>query len=395
MMKDSAAWLGFPGARHIGDDERRALGAVLDRRVLYRGGGPGEAVEVAEAEAELATRLGRRHALMLNSGTSALLAAFVGLGLGPGDEVVIPSYGWLSVVTTLAHLGAVPVFAPLTRGLVLDTSRLDRCLSSATRAILPLHPCGQPCPLPAGPSEGPAIVEDACQALGSFDAHGRPMGGPGPLASVFSFQAYKIVSAGEGGALVTDDEALYRRALAFHDAGLERFAAGGSTQVEPRGLGLNLRMSELAAALVRVQLGRLDAVIAAQRAQQSRLSEAFAPLVDAGLVELVEPAAGRHTNGTFVVVEAASASLARALTTHLRERGIGALLANDRPYHALPGWRRYVRANTIPHRVVEPERSLAVLERTLLLEVNVELPEAALRGLARATHDFRNQGALP
>jgi dTDP-4-amino-4,6-dideoxygalactose transaminase len=389
MASVDTTWLGLPGARHIGAEELRALATVLERRTLYRGGGPGPAVEVAAAEAELADLLGRRHALLLNSGTSAMLTALVALGVGPGDEVVVPSYGWLGLLTTLAFLRAVPVLAPLTTGLVLDRSRLDRCLSSATRVVMPVHACGLPCPLPALASEhGPVVVDDGCQALGARLDEDRVVGGPGTLASVFSFQAYKVVSAGEGGALVTDDTELYRKAVAFHDAGLERFAATDTQVSGPRGAGLNLRMSELGAALIRVQLARLARVLDDQRAHYEYVASALKPLVASELVDIVEPATGERGNASFILLEAASPALGRALATHFRAHQIGLTLAADRPHHALPGWRRYLEASGIAHRVVDAHESLAILDRTLLLEINAELDDTQLRSLALAARSF-------
>jgi 8-amino-3,8-dideoxy-alpha-D-manno-octulosonate transaminase len=389
-MAGEEDWIGFAGARAISDEEREAVASVLSRRTLYRGRGLAPPEEASLCEAELAELLGRRYVVLMNSGTSALLAALRAVGVGPGDEVILPGYGWLTDVTTVLHLGAVPVFAPLGPDLNLDPARLEACFSERTRAVAPVHACGRPFDLPAvaeiARRRGVPLVEDACQCLGGR-IDGRLVGTEGQ-AAVFSFQAFKIVTAGEGGAMATDDEALYLSALRFHDAGLARFSlpslsrsrAGPEGQV-PVGVGLNLRMSELGAALLRVQLRRLPELLGRLTRARTALLETFSEAFAAGVLRACPPRQGVEENGTFLQLKAPDARVARRMTEALCARGVPVRLAAAAPLHALPGWLEYLDRHGYAYRVVDRESSLDVLNRTLLLEVNWEQSPDALQRL--------------
>jgi dTDP-4-amino-4,6-dideoxygalactose transaminase len=368
-------WRALPGLRAIGEAERRAVEAALLHGALYRGGGLNPATEAVRAEQELSALTDRRHALVLNSATSALVAALVAVGVGPGDEVILPGYGWLTDVSAVLSLGAVPVFAPIGQGLGLDPARLREAFGPRTRAVLPIHPLGQACDIGAivevAREQGVAVVEDACQLLR------RPLHAPGPRAhiTVLSFQAFKLVTSGEGGCLLADDEALYVAATRYHDAGLARFAHGlvGTYSDRPVGIGLNLRMSELTAALLRPQLARTEALLASQRTAAAQLLEAAAPLLDTGVAERVTPCADRDSNGTFLVLRAATAEQAVHVVEHFRSAGIGWTYAPLDTTHTLPGWLAWLRDQRLEHRVVDEASCRDELARTLYLEIDATL----------------------
>ncbi len=374
-------WRALPGLRALGAAEEEALRRVLDRRALYRGDGIAPPCEVREAERELAARYGRRHALLFNSATSALHAALHALGIGRGDEVIVPGYGWITNLSVVLQLGATPVLAPVTSGLSIDAAAVEGCLSSKTRALTRVHALGLPA---ASVSIGSiALLDDTCQALGT-ELRGRPAGADA-LMSVLSFQAYKLITSGEGGCLLTDDDALYTRAVRFHDAGLARFAhSAPATQSEPVGIGLNLRMSELTAAVLRAQLERLDALVAQQRAAHMRMAAAFQPWIARGWMRVVEPPKGGAGNGTTLVLEAESETRAARLAAAMQQRGIGVVHAREDRLHTLPGWIAYLEAQSLPHRVVERERSEAIIARTLMLDVNAALTAASWDALRRS-----------
>jgi 8-amino-3,8-dideoxy-alpha-D-manno-octulosonate transaminase len=374
-------WRALPGLRALGAAEENALKRVLERRALYRGDGIAPPCEVREAERELAARYGRRHALLFNSATSALHAALHALGVGRGDEVIVPGYGWITNLSVVLQLGATPVLAPVTSGLSIDPASVERCLSSKTRAVTRVHALGLPA---AKVSIGSIpLLDDACQALGT-EMNGRPAGSDA-LMSVLSFQAYKLITSGEGGCLLTDDDALYTRAVRFHDAGLARFAhsAPGAAS-EPIGIGLNLRMSELTAAVLRAQLERLDGLVAQQRAAYARMVEAFQPWSSRGWARVVEPPTGGTGNGTTLVLEAESAERAARLAAAMRQHGVGVVYALEDRLHTQPGWVAYLEAQSLPHRVVERQRSDAIIARTLMLDVNAALTSASWDALRRS-----------
>lgn len=380
-------WVGYPGARVIGEAEHKAVVDVLARRTLYRGAGLNEPREVSAVEVELARRLGRRFALTFNSGTSALVAGLVALGVGEGDEVIVPGYGWLTDVSAVLHLKAVPVLCPIGADLNIDPARIPECLTPRTKAITPVHACGRACDLDLvrAAAPGVSVLDDACQALGATSG-GRPVGGEGTAATVLSFQSFKIITAGEGGALVTDDEELYVAAVRYHDAGLSRFAHAAASRgapMQPIGVGLNLRMSELTAALLRVQLGRLEEVRAGQRAARERLSAAFAPAFEAGLLEEAPQGPGTEDNGTFLLLTARDGDAARGLHRALAALGVPLVHGIEDALHTSPGWAAYMQDQGFPFRSVGLEATRAILERTLFLQVNPDQSPESLDRLRR------------
>ena len=369
MGTSGADWIGFPGARGIGEEETAAVERVLKRRTLYRGAGLAPPEEVEALERELAAALGRRYALTLNSGTSALVAALKAMNVRPGDEVVLPTYGWLTDVSAVLEIGAVPVFAPITEDLELDAEKVSVALTDRTKAVVAIGACGLACDIgrvrEACGKRNVRVLEDACQSLGAR----RDSEAEQSDASVLSFQAFKIVTGGEGGAFLTDDEALYRAALCYHDAGLSRFATSGERSLRPIGIGLNLRMSEIAAALVRVQLRRLPLTLDRLRDAHEQLAAAVAARRDLGVRVRRAPSPSAD-NCTFLVLTCTSGEVAEKVRSALLAKGCAAQIASNDELHCLTGWREYLTRERFEHRVVDVESSMNVLERTLTVQVN-------------------------
>jgi 8-amino-3,8-dideoxy-alpha-D-manno-octulosonate transaminase len=224
---------------------------------------------VQQFEEQFARAMGTRFALGVTSGTTALNCAVAALGVGPGDEVIVPAYTWWSDYTCVVHAGALPVFAEIDRTFNLDPADVARQITPRTKAILAVHLLGGPCdldPLLAlARRHQLAIIEDAAQAVGG-SYKGRKLGSIGDLG-IYSFQINKMITSGEGGAVVTQDARLYERAARFHDMGVFRslFAERtGTTQVEMFA-GENYRMSELTGAVLLAQLPKLDAMVASLR----------------------------------------------------------------------------------------------------------------------------------
>ena len=217
---------------------------------------------VAELEQDYRTRLGVTHAVAHNNGTGGLHAAMHAVGVGPGDEVIVPSATWWASVMPILHQGGIPVFAETEsdRG-GLDPADVAAKVTDRTKAIVVVHLFGMPSKtdelLAIARQHGLKVIEDASHAHGATD-QGRPIGTLGDLA-VFSMQGNKLVPSAEGGMLVTNDDALhekvirfghYERLLPMKDSPNRRFAATG--------FGHKFRMSPLSAAVARTQLARLD-----------------------------------------------------------------------------------------------------------------------------------------
>jgi dTDP-4-amino-4,6-dideoxygalactose transaminase len=314
----------LPGALRIGrTEEEAAVEAVRDvlrSKRLFRYGGvtanPFEASRVRRLERSFARTVGARHALAVNSGTSALVCALTGMGVGRGDEVIVPAYTWISTAAAVVTAGAVPVIADVDESLTLDVDDVRRKLSPHTRAILPVHMRGAPAAMDAlqdlARERDLLVLEDVAQAVGA-SLHGRRLGTIGH-AGAFSFQQSKIITAGEGGMVVTDDAAVHRRAAMYHDAGAPSTMGVSLEEWLPGG---NLRMPELQAAVALAQLDRLEELLAAMRERKARLKEQVAGRLSAREIAfrtLHDPAGEAATALVFFLPEPEPAArLVRAL----------------------------------------------------------------------------------
>lgn len=225
--------------------------------------------EVDRFEGELSREIGVPHALAVNSGTSALICALVGAGVGPGDEVLVPAYTWVSTAAAPLAVGAVPVLVEVDRSLTMDPADIRRKITPHTRAIVPVHMLNLVCDMGAimdiAREHGLIVIEDACQAIG-VTYRGKKVGSFGNAAA-FSFNQHKNIKSGEGGAVVTSDAKLFARAGMYHDVGSytrpKRFASS-----EPLFVGVNYRMPELSAAILRPQLKNLEGQIVRRQARR-------------------------------------------------------------------------------------------------------------------------------
>ena len=263
------------GVTLIGEEERKAVLEVLDSRSLFRYYGPNLLGKVEAFERAASDLLGCRHAVATSSGTAALRAALAALGVGCGDEVVVPAFTFIATVNAVVTTGAVPVFAEMDDTLGLDPGDLGARITDRTAAIVPVHlenaACDMDPILEVAAGAGVPVLEDAAQSMGAT-YHGRAVGTLGAMGA-YSLQLEKNVTSGEGGLVVSDDELLALRAARYQDQGGQFVTSRGSERggdVEPF-VGENLRMTELAGAIAGVQLGRLEGLLADQRANQRRI----------------------------------------------------------------------------------------------------------------------------
>ena len=241
----------------------------------------GGASETAAFERELCERLSVRHALAVNSGTSALICSLVGVGIGPCDEVLVPAYTWASTAAAVLAVGAVPVLVEIDESLTIDPADIERKVTPRTRAVIPVHMLNLVCDLDAilaiARRRRLFVIEDACQAIGAR-YHGRPVGTIGD-AGAFSFNQHKNIGSGDGGAVLTNDQRVYVRAAMYHDVGSYTRPQSIASD-EPLFVGVNFRMPELSSAILRPQLAQLDRQMAARRARRRIMLDALAHRTD-------------------------------------------------------------------------------------------------------------------
>ncbi|MEU5879889.1 DegT/DnrJ/EryC1/StrS family aminotransferase [Spirillospora sp. NPDC047279] len=267
-----------PGGRTIGAEERAAVLRVLDSAVLCSTFG----TEGRALEAEMAGLYGRRAAVASSSGTAALHLAVAAVRLDPGDEVITTPISDFGTVAPILAQNGVPVFAdvdPATGN--LDPAAVEAAVTPRTRAIMAVHLFGAPADLAGlravADRHGLILIEDCAQAWLGTTPGGALLGTVGDIAC-FSLQQYKHITAGDGGLSITDDDELARRMRLFMDKGWDRTI--GRLHLS---LGLNYRMTELAAAVARAQLAKAPAVVARRRERAEQLLGALKGLSGIGL----------------------------------------------------------------------------------------------------------------
>ena len=218
--------------------------------------------------------------------------------MGPGDEVLIPAYTWVSTAIAPLAVGAIPILVDIDESLTLDVDDLRRKLSPYSRAVIPVHMLNLVCDMDAigrlAAEHGLAVIEDACQAVG-VTYKGRRVGSLGDIGA-FSFNHYKNMSSGEGGAVLTNNPDLFDRARTFHDIG--SFSGAYADRLLDF-VGGNLRVSELTGAVLHAQLSRLDGFLDKRRRQRWRAIDRLAPFDGARLSPHHDPASAVGLTVTF------------------------------------------------------------------------------------------------
>ncbi len=267
------SWHGLDG---FGEEEVEAALRVLRSRSLFRYYGPNLLRTVEEFEEAARVLLGCRHTVATSSGTAALRTALAALGVGCGDEVIVPAFTFIASVNAIVTMGAVPIFAEIDTSLGLDPQDVEAKITRRTAAIMPVHldntACDMASLLALARRHHVAVLEDAAQAMG-VTYRGQAAGTIGDIGA-FSLQLDKNVTAGEGGLVATNDATLAIRAARYQDQGGQFVTSSGRTRgteaVEPF-VGENLRMTEVAGAVARVQTKRLSDLLRRQRANRARV----------------------------------------------------------------------------------------------------------------------------
>ncbi len=361
----------------VGEDERAAITELL--RTDQVSTGP----RIAEFEAALAGRAGVAHAVTTSSGTAALHLAIKALGLGPGDEVITTPFSFVASANCLLYEGVRPVFVDIEGDtLNIDPGLAEAAVGQQTRAILGVDVFGHPADWDAlraiADKHGLRLIEDSAEALGST-YRGRPAGGLADLG-VFGFYANKQITTGEGGALVTGDEATARLCASLRNHGRED--DDGDDWLEHKRLGYNYRLSEIACALGVAQLRRLDAMMEKRAQVAAWYSERLAD-IDA----VQRPTIRQDVRlSWFVYVVRLDGSFAREdrdrIVVGLRDRGIGCRNYFP-PIHLQPFYRKRFgfEVGQFPVTEAASERTIALPFFTSLKELEVERVVSALQEL--------------
>jgi dTDP-4-amino-4,6-dideoxygalactose transaminase len=338
----------------IGEAEIEAVARVIRNRQLFRYNTQpdGSESETIQLEREWARLIGVRYALAVSTGTASLTTGLVALGVAPGDEVIVPGYTYIATALAPLAIGAVPVLAEVDAGLMLDPKDVEARITPRTRAIIPVHMLGHVVDLDPllrlARSRGIKVLEDACQCDGG-SYRGLRVGRHGD-AGAFSFNYFKIITCGEGGLLVTDDEMAFQRARMYHDTGCAWWPGGMDMKV-PRFAGVTYRFDEIRAAILRVQVQRLDELLNSLRRRCRRLREMldgtpnleFAPVHDTD-----------GDCGISLLLRLESRARAQAFANTAAELKVPVMLPLDTGRHVYSNWEPLMERRGGYHPLADP-----------------------------------------
>lgn len=287
---------------------------------------------VQDFENLLKSYLNVKHVIAVNSGTSAIHAALLSLGIKPGDEVILPSFTFVATANSVVATGAKPVFADINiDDYTIDAADVEKKITNKTKAIIPVHLYGHPSNLDKlntiAKSNSIKIVEDACQSLGSL-YNEKQTGTIGDLGC-FSFYASKVLTTGEGGAIVTNDDDTYEELLMIRNHGMVN---GYDTRV----FGLNLRLPELCAAIGISQMRKLNQMLEIRRANAELLSEGLKSFEQKDMLKLPTEPKNNKFNWYLFTVRFKEHSHRDLVKDNLLTTGIGATVYYDPPVHKTP-----------------------------------------------------------
>ncbi len=328
----------MPGFERFGEAERKEVLDVLETGVLRRyDGRAGRKGKAVQMEEELAQRFQMPYAHLVSHGTAALSLGLSALGVGAGDEVILPTFTFVSSLEAVISVGAIPVFADINRSLALDPDSVASVVTPRTRAMVVTHPGGSMADLAPladlARKHGFYFIEDVGQAIGG-SYQGRPLGSWGD-AGCFSFNADRLITCGEGGAVLMKDPDAFQRLTQSSDHGHDHSENQGPSNSHPF-LGYNFRISELNAALGLAQIRRMDDWVAKQR----KNSQLFFDSLKGLPIDFAEIPDQQGGNGAYLSYFLPSERLARRAKDALDEAGLpGQHYWYDDSWHYIRKWQ--------------------------------------------------------
>lgn len=336
----------------IGDIELKYIEATIKSKKLFRVGDPagGHCQQVVSFENEWRLLTGAKHALLVSGGgTAALACALVGLGVGPGDEVIVPAYTFMATASAVLMAGAIPVIADIDESLGIDPLDIEKRISKHTKAVIPTHMIGRAADMDKimqlAARHNLKVVEDACQMVGG-SYKGRRAGSIGD-AGAFSFNDFKILSCGEGGGMITNDADVFEKAFIFHDSGaaFRPYAKDFSTPVF---LGQQMRASEIMGAILRGQLQRLSGILSDARRNAGTLRAELDGYKGLKLAPMNDSEGDCGISVVFIFESQAAAQ------QFAESPGVGAWLPINSGKHVFTNWEPLIKRNVAHHKRMNP-----------------------------------------
>lgn len=352
----------MPGFELFGETERKHVNDVLETGILMRYGfdGPRKGIwKTKELEEAISNRLGAKYTHVVSSGTAALVTALSALGVGAGDEVIMPTFTFVASFEAVLAVGAVPVLVDVDETLTLDPAAVRKAITAKTKCVMPVHMCGSMADLDAlqdiCKEHKLLLLEDACQSTGA-SYRGKYLGTIGD-AGTFSFDFVKTITCGEGGAVVTNSQDIYTKCDGFSDHGHDHKGVDRGADLHPF-LGYNYRISELHAAVGLAQIQRLDEFLAILHRNHAIIKDALAEVPEISFRRIPDPAGDSCTHVSWFLP---TESLTRAAVAIMKEENTmaGSFYWFDNNWHYIRKWDHLKTASALSH--LHPDLKAAVL----------------------------------
>lgn len=331
----------MPGFELFGAAERKEVNDVLETGILMRYGFDGARNGIwkaKELEQAICQQFGIKHAQLLSSGTAALTTAMTALGIGAGDEVIMPSFTFVASFEAVLSVGAIPVMVDIDESLTLDPASVRAAITERTKAVMPVHMCGVMADMDAlvaiCKEHDLLLLEDACQAIGGT-YKGKAAGTIGH-AGTFSFDFVKLITCAEGGAVITNNEDVYLKCDQYSDHGHDHMGKDRGADLHPY-IGYNFRISELHAAVGLAQIRRMNEFLTLQLHHNSIIKAALQGVEGVTFRTVPDPAGD---SGSFLSFFLPTEALTKAVVAAFAAAGVGGnFYWYDNNWHYIRKWQ--------------------------------------------------------
>lgn len=382
----------MPGFEFFGEEERNEVNQVLETGIMMRYGFDAQRKGIwkaKELEQALCEKLSVQYAQLTSSGTSALTTAMAALGLGAGDEIIMPAFTFVASFESVFSVGAIPVLVDIDDTLTLDPKAVEAAITPKTKAIMPVHMCGSMADLDALKAicekHKLILLEDACQSFGGT-YKGKALGTIGD-AGTFSFDFVKTITCAEGGGIVTNNKDVYIKSDAFSDHGHDHLGADRGADLHPY-IGYNYRISELHAAVGLAQLRKLDQFLAIQRSTKKIFKDALATIPEVNFRRLPDEAGD---SATFLCFFLPDEDIARKASANLKAAGIVNFYYFDNNWHYIRNWEHFKQSRSMSRFSQELETAMkiyatkefpasdALIKRCICTPINLSWSETEIK----------------
>ncbi len=355
----------------FGDEEIRAVVDTLRGKKLFKYDKTGNNI-TKKFENELSNYFSVNYSILVNQGTSALVCALVGVGIQPGDEIIIPAYSYVALAQSVLNIGAIPVLCEIDETLNIDPIDIEKKITIRTKGIIAVHSRGTAADMnkimEIGRKYNLKIIEDVCQSIGGkYD--NKYLGTIGDVG-VFSFNQFKILTAGEGGAVITNHKKIYEKAYNMHDGSCGHC---GITLDSPLFAGLSFRVSEITASILSVQLKKLNKILEKQNHIKSKVIEKLTKfnVINQNCSDC----------GTNIIVKFKNSEDADFFCNGLKRIGLRGQQANKYEWHNYTDWEFLFSSRGAYSEQINPIKNInysknmcpktnEIIKRTVVLNLN-------------------------